>query len=303
MLIGHQIQWQYLRSLAETGGIPHAFLFSGPEGIGKKRVALEWVKLLFGEKNQRGIEEGFNQDAVVINPVFSSSNFRVGKPSIKISQIRELSDYFNLQAAAAPFKVAIINDVHQMRKDAQSAFLKLLEEPRGNTIFILITSFPNMLLSTILSRVQNIKFYNVPKAEIENYLLDIKASRRLAVDVLNFYNGRPGQVFDFLSNPEAIEERKKRREDFTRLRNADISFRFQYVGQLSKDPQRLNEILDFWLFSLREDLFYGSEKTGTDRRYFLELKNKLRFVEEIKFLISTTNINPKLALEVLMLDF
>jgi len=48
MLIGHQFQWQYLKNLAEMREIPHAFLFSGPDQVGKRRVAIECVKLLFG---------------------------------------------------------------------------------------------------------------------------------------------------------------------------------------------------------------------------------------------------------------
>ena len=49
MIVGHQKQWQFLKKSAELGKISHAYLFSGPEKVGKRKVALEWIQLLFGK--------------------------------------------------------------------------------------------------------------------------------------------------------------------------------------------------------------------------------------------------------------
>ena len=140
----YQKQWNFLKRAVELGKIPQALLFSGASAE-KKNIALEFIQLVNGQEIKGG-----HPDLHIIDPEETRE--------IKISQIRELHSKLSLKAYSARFKSAIINQAHTLNWDAQSAFLKLLEEPKGDTLFILITEYPEQLLPTILSRLERLRF-------------------------------------------------------------------------------------------------------------------------------------------------
>ena len=156
-IIGHQKQWQYLKRSAESDRLAHAYLFYGPAKIGKKTLALEFAKLL-----------GAPTDLALVEPEASADEGE--KAVIHILQIRELKSKLFLSAIDSGYKVAIIDEAPAMTADAQSALLKLLEEPKGKTILILLAQNLNQLLPTIVSRCQPLRFDLLPSQEIEKYL-------------------------------------------------------------------------------------------------------------------------------------
>ncbi|MBU2634891.1 DNA polymerase III subunit delta', partial [Patescibacteria group bacterium] len=139
---GHQKQWQFLKKSAELGRLPHALLFYGQEGLGKKALAIEFSKFL--------IKKTSPPDFILIEPQ--------GK-EIQIAQIRSLIQGLSFKPYLADFKIAVINKAHLMSQESQNCFLKFLEEPTDKTYLILITEYPAMLLPTILSRVQKLRFF------------------------------------------------------------------------------------------------------------------------------------------------
>src|SRR3989344_1975507 len=145
-------QLEFLKKMVELERIPHALLFYGPDDEAKKNLALEFVKLLNGQAATQGV----HADLVFIEPAEDTQE-------IKIAQIRDLQAKLSLRSYSAPFKAAIIEQAHCLNNEAQSAFLKLLEEPKGQTIFMLLTEYPEMLLPTILSRVEKLRFYSRKK--------------------------------------------------------------------------------------------------------------------------------------------
>lgn len=301
MILGHQKQWQFLKRLVKNGKVPHAFLFSGQSQLGKKKVAFEFLKLLnCQEKNRpcqvcrncQEIEKKSYPDLIFITPL---------KKEIQISQIRELSWKLSLRPYSAPLKAAILDQAHLMNQETQSSFLKTLEEPKGKTVFILVTEFPERLFPTIISRCQTLKFYPVPLSEIKEYLLNQGASEDLATKISQLSFGKPGRAIDFLLNPEKIRDQKRRIKEIETLSNSDLSFRFQYAKEISQDPQVLKETLDIWLEYFREILL----KTVKEQiKYYslAKLRKILKLLQTTKLLISTTNINPRLALEILLLE-
>lgn len=242
-------QWEFLKKMAELGKVPHALLFSGssPE---KRKVALEFVKLV----NGANIKEG-HPDLCIVEPP-ASAEAQTSKQEIKISQIRELRSKLSLKSYSAPFKSIIIDKAHTLNQEAQSALLKLLEEPKGKTLFILITNFPDFLLPTILSRVEHLKFYS--------------------------------------ALPPLTSLQKEIITELLKARRGDLTLRFKYAKELAEDPQNLKEILETWLRHFREDLLSGSPTPKTI--------GAINSIQTINYLLSTTNINPRLALEVLMLE-
>ena len=322
-LVGHKNQWDFLLKAAKLNRLSHAYLFYGWEQIGKKALAVEFVKFLncssedFSKRpcqvcrNCQDVQKGVHPDLILIEPEDSQKG-------IQISQIRNLIWKISLKPYGAAFKVAILDKAHLMTRDSQNCFLKILEEPKGRAILILITEYPEVLLPTILSRVQKLRFSPVKSAEIENYLKRKGVSRVRAEYFSLLSLGRPGVAIRFLSNPQQLENQKKAISDLIKISNSDLSFRFQYAKKLSEEsfgPSENNpkESLDTWLRYFR-DIFLSrlylteqgwSEEVGDNilNHYPLsKIRKIIKLLQSTKFLISTTNINPKLAFEILLME-
>jgi len=311
-MILHEKNWRYLLKSAKLGHLSHAYLFTGPAKLGKRKTAIEFVKFLFCSaksiKNRPcqscsfclNVQKEKFPDLFIIEPY---------NKEIKISQIRELNQALSLRPYSAPMKVAIINDAHFMNSEAQNSLLKTLEEPRGRTILILITQFPDLLLKTILSRLEVIKFHPLPPLKIEEYLKKLGASSELAkkLSVLSF--GRPMLALDFLKNPDEIKKQEKIFLEIKKLVETDFSYRFRYIKR-TKDRDNLEQVLELWLRYFRNLLLKRVRKidalsdfSSLHTKYSVaDLKRIINFIQDIFFLISYTNINVKLALEVLMLE-
>jgi len=268
-VIDHQKQWQFLKKTAELGKTPHALLFYGQRAIGKRSMALEFIKLLNCQsetfrdrpcqicRSCQDIEKNVHPDFFIVEPQESRE--------IQISQIRDLYSNLSLKSYSAPFKAAIIDKAHHLNREAQSAFLKMLEEPKGKTVFILLTEYPEMLLPTILSRVERIRFYSAPAKIKRN------------------------------------ERQKRVIADISILGKKDLISRFQYAKELAEEPQDLKETLDVWLSYFRETLL-AAVNNKPKSHSIAKLSKILKTIQTTNFLISTTNVNPRLALEILMLE-
>ncbi len=332
MILGHKKQWNILKRTVEAGKYAHAYLFSGEPQIGKKTVALEFIKLLNCQCNDtrnrpcntcrscRDIQKQHHPDLIVIEPQGSTSRYATGKKNvsdeasstkkeIKISQIRRLQWQLSLHSYSAPFKIAILNEAHTLNLEAASAFLKTLEEPKGKTIVILITPYPEMMLTTILSRVQMIKFYSVDLLEIENYLIKKGFSKERAREYAFFSLGKPGKAINYLTNSQTLRDREDKIRELAKIINSDLAYRFQYAKELSQNFQVLQDVLDVWLNCFRAALLskIRAEKSSIfaidfSKYSITRLKSILDLIQKTNFLLFSTNINTKLALEILMIE-
>ena len=280
MIIGHQKQQNFLKRIVSSGKIPHALLFTGPEELGKKTIALELVSSIF-------------KDNLLNHPDFRLIEPETGQ--IKIAQIRELNWKLSLKPIKAPLFGAVIDKAHSMTLEAQNCFLKTLEEPKTKSLLILITEHLNYLLPTIISRCENLKFYPVKNEEINIYLEQRKVPKENIKEIIEFSLGRPGKAVNFLKNPEKLEERKKKIEKLKKISNSPFSLRFKYVKELSKEED-LRKTLDIWLSYFRKNLLFTKNNEN-----LLKIKSILDSIQETIFLTSTTNVNPRLALEILIM--
>ncbi len=287
MLIGHQKQWRFLEKSLERDKLSHAYLFCGQEKLGKKTFALEFVKFI----NGGAALEKANPDLILIEPEAGV---------IQISQIRELSRRISLKPHSALFKTAIIDRAHCLNQEAQNCFLKTLEEPKGRTLLILITEMPELLFPTILSRVQKIKFFPVKKNEIKDHLRKQGIEGREAEEIVEFSFGKPGLAMNFVSDPEILKNQKKIIKELIAISSANLSSRFQYVKELSSSD-KIIETLDIWLRHFRGALISAINYNRSSNEIH-NFKNIIKQIQSANFLISTTNVNPKLVLEVLMLE-
>ncbi|MEK7482318.1 MAG: DNA polymerase III subunit delta', partial [Patescibacteria group bacterium] len=232
MLIGHHKQRQYIRTLAQSGKLPHALLFAGERGLGKKTAALEFAMALNCQNTTAGqkpcfvcracsdIQKNQYPDLAIVEPE---------KKEIQISQTRDLIWRLSLRPYNSVLKIAVIDDAHLMNSEAQNCLLKTLEEPSGQALLILISDQPSTLLSTILSRVEKINFYPVAKKEIETVLVSQGASADLARELGELSMGRPGEAIDFFREPEKLKTYRQRLSEVSRLIGDDFTERFQYA--------------------------------------------------------------------------
>ena len=286
MILGHKRQWEFLKKTVESEKIPHAFLFSGQSNLGKKTIAFELAFLLLGEKNKQ------HPDLILVEPT---------EKEIQIAQIRDLNWKLSLKPYSVPFKVAILDQAHLMNSEAQNCLLKTLEEPKGKTVLILIAESPGLLLPTIVSRCENIKFYQVGQEIMQKYLKEQGVSDKEIKEISQISQGRPGVAVDFLTNPQAVKDRAERVKELSNLLKSDLASRFQYAKKISQEPN-LKDIMNIWLAYFREELL-NNLKLQKPAISLKKLKNILWKIQTTNSLLESTNINTKLALEILMLEF
>jgi DNA polymerase-3 subunit delta' len=172
-VVGHDRIKRLLARALTSGRLPPALLFSGPEGIGKKRLALVLGRALLCEREgkgpcdacgacRRGLR-GMHPDLILLEPATAV---------IKVDQVRELVD----QISGLPFegraRTVIIDNAHLLTEEAANALLKSLEEPPPTSHAALITASPQALLPTIRSRCQELRMGPLPLSLLEDRLAE-----------------------------------------------------------------------------------------------------------------------------------
>ncbi|GBE41100.1 DNA polymerase III subunit tau [bacterium BMS3Bbin09] len=182
-IIGQEKALNILKGCINKERIPHAIFFAGDEGIGKKLTAINFAKTL----NCTGTSDGpdlfadvpAEQDTAVFKDACGkcSSCIKIDKGShpdifflgpegdggqITVSAIRQLEESLSYKPFEGEWKIAIIDNADRLNRSAANAFLQTLEEPSQKSILILISSRPDMLLTTIRSRCQRINFTPLP---------------------------------------------------------------------------------------------------------------------------------------------
>jgi DNA polymerase-3 subunit gamma/tau len=171
-----------LRNAIGQGRVAHAFLFSGPRGVGKTSVARILAKSLNCEKgptaipcnvcsNCREITDGSSLDVREID----------GASNRGIDEIRELRENVKFAPAAAKYKIYIIDEVHMLTREAFNALLKTLEEPPSHVIFIFATTESHKVPATILSRCQCYDFRRISLKEIIANLGKVAAAEGIKI--------------------------------------------------------------------------------------------------------------------------
>jgi DNA polymerase-3 subunit delta' len=171
-ILGQRRVIRLLRQAVQRGNLPHAFLFTGMEGVGKSLTALTFAKALNcagGTEADccnrclscRKVNNGNHPDVFAIE--------REG-PFIKIDQIRTLQQRLRFRPLEGDYRVMVIVDAQNLKVEAANALLKILEEPPPENIFILTASDTTTLLPTIVSRCLHLRFQPIAAEEIASFL-------------------------------------------------------------------------------------------------------------------------------------
>ena len=206
----------YLNNIIKNKSFANGYIFYGAEGVGKKQTALQFIKEIFkqstaSENIEEKITKNNHPDFLIIEPDSfletknsRSSNLektiKSGSEIIKISQIRNIKTFLGQKSINSEKKIVLIIDAHLLNEAASNCLLKTLEEP-SNGIFILVTSKLNLLLDTIISRCQIVRFRSFSSKQIKSILKEYLDTSKLKIntklkfeDLINSANGSPNQL-------------------------------------------------------------------------------------------------------------
>lgn len=159
-----------LEKAIDSGAVSHAYLFTGPRGVGKTSIARLLAHRIIGVDYA-----GDSVQHIDIIEIDAASNTGV-------DDVRELREKAYISPAQASYKIYIIDEVHMLSKAAFNALLKILEEPPSHVIFILATTEAHKVPETVASRTQRFGFRPISKALLTKHLLDIAQKESIAID-------------------------------------------------------------------------------------------------------------------------
>lgn len=292
-IVGHEDLLTSLEMDMQSGNLAHAYLFSGPEKVGKYRVAKTLAHILQCENN-------FCHDCPTCLQIEKSGHADTIEladdgETIKIETVRELIVRLNM-TTSAKYKIVLVEKIERLTLEAANCLLKTLEEPPEKTLFIFTTSSTRDVLPTIVSRMRAIQFHHCPEKMVREKIQEMypESEGSLLDQVSSFAMGKPGVAFRLMRDPEMLAVYRRLYQDLLRfLDHSSVFERFCYVQEFIEDPVKIQYFLDILTHLVRI-------------RLLEDPLNKERFIailEKISFTIFALkhNTNPKLALEQLML--
>jgi len=326
-VVGHQWAIALLQNSLTRGNISHAYLFTGSPRIGKTTLALKLARALncTGEDKPCGeclscrkISQGIHPDVRMVDLAYQKGLLeeREGSTALGIDAIRSIQSDAALMPFEGRWKVFIIPQAENMTPGAANCLLKTLEEPPPHVVLLLTALHTDLLFPTIVSRCQ---IFNLrpPSTDLIGQALErrwgLEGERAHLIAALSA--GRMGWAVEAAQNEALLKERNERLDELLSLPGARRLERLSFAQRWGSQPERAKEILTLWLGWWR-DLLLAKEgcwdKTeNIDRRDILAEEAEKHELGEIKEFISSirkalqqleSNLNLRLALEVLMLD-
>jgi DNA polymerase-3 subunit delta' len=294
MIFGHKKQKEFLEKAWHSGSIGHALIFIGPEEIGKKTIAFELFKGILCEKdflkfggcgkclNCQRFDKTAHPDFLLIQ----------GDKEITIGEIRKLKKFFSLKAAGRGFKGVLINNAHLMNAEASNALLKILEEPRGESLIILVSSKKERIFSTILSRVMPIEFSFLNIQELTKFAT--KYLTKYEKSYLMLANGRPGRLIKLSKNKQYLADLRFFKDAF----NAALARKnfFNWDDFVALEEITFLEKLESLAEAINEKLFEAvvGKKDSTELKFLSDLASALLIRKRA---LAHYNLNERIAWE------
>lgn len=278
-LAGHRAQIKELTTLLREGRLPHALLFTGAAGIGKKLCGqILAAAILCGQDNApcgvcencRVMQAGTHPDYYELSPEVRGKSTRI----IRIEAIREMQTVVSRSAVRAGRRVVLIDDADTMNEPAANSLLKTLEEPEGQVTFILIAQDRSRLLPTIVSRCMPLSFGRLLPEELQQELIRRQIPVLEAEKLAYLADGSLGQALK-LSQHGGLDLRDEARRFLAEL--PELTMNKLWAEALAKgewDRERLME----WVMHINmllRDMLLLYEDGASPLIYNSDLREKL----------------------------
>jgi len=317
-LIGQEQAVELLTRAISCQRIAPAYLFSGPEGVGRYLAALEFSTLILtGKQDESLVRRKVNQqnhpDLLLVEPTYLQQGKllteaqaeaeglkRKAPPQIRIEQIREITQFLSRPPLEASRAVVIINEAKTMAEAAANALLKTLEEP-GQATIILIAPSADALLPTLVSRCQRIPFSRLATAELKQVLVQTNYHDIVEQEtILAIAQGSPGEAMiatEHLNNlPATLLEQLKTL--LNHQENASLA-QIQLALTLAKEiAQTLDFKTQIWLVQYLQQWYWNNALQGTSP---LTIRSRLEQLESTRKLL-LNYVQPRLVWEVMFLN-
>lgn len=293
--IGNSRIYSYLDKVWRKGTWAHAYLLHGPEHVGKKTLALAFARTLLCPASDKTLG-GCGACTACREDLRVSYRFKeVLKPppeekraslEIGIGAVRELRQW--LSFASGKTRVVLIDETETMSGDAANALLKILEEPQGDTVFLLISSAPEYILPTIRSRAVPLRFGLVSESGLQKM-------RGATEELVRLAQGRPGVLFTALNDKSFLKKRKELILEAKRVYLGSLADALSVSRELADAPEHREPMVEYLMKFLEKDLAVLNRRALPQA--LIRAKRSLRALK----ILETTNVNPRLATDITLL--
>ena len=216
-IYGQDLAIEILKSAISKKQIAPAYLFSGPEGVGRKKTAKVFINAILDENfvkegTKRKIESNNHPDLLWIEPSYVVQGKSISQskantenismkspPQIRLNQIKEIIEFLGKKPLESERSIVIIEDIERLNESSSNALLKTLEDTKTG-LFILITQRPEKLLSTIKSRCQIVPFTRLNDHHVKKIIEELEPIQEIdeipnkkIKELINFSYGSPGR--------------------------------------------------------------------------------------------------------------
>jgi DNA polymerase III subunit delta' len=321
-IVGHEWAVDLLAGHVAQGRERHAYLFTGPQGVGRRTLALRLAQALNclnpptpGQpclicSACKRIGQLQHPDLVVVEAEQEGG-------TLKVDQVRELQHTLSLAPYEARYRVALLLRFEEAHASAANALLKTLEEPAAQVVLILTAKSAESLLPTIVSRCEVLRLRPIAVDYVAQGLQTLWGlSTEEAEKLAHISGGRPGYAIRLHEHPALLEQRQAWLDELVYLLSATRRERFAVVKGAAEDKDTLRNLLQVWLSFWRDVLICAGGLTDsmTNLDYSQQIQTlaadqglskaqKIVSAVEHTMELIDRNVNPRLALDVLMIDF